>query len=301
MLIQKITHKHYHNPIYGSLDQEPYVKAKLDSPPEFIDKMIGYNRSNNFIKGLGLRVAAISSRHFDVMNARMEQDDLVENLGHLDMENVLSRVRDCYPAGAEVDLPNRHYCDKYAACPWCRFRLAEEIGRKLEPHLKKSGGLAVIKITRPDPFEFVSPDEHSDYTKLITTMCKKKKPKLFLYDAVVTVPNWYRNYLYDTEKRWVFSKDTSIIGILPKGAAALPLPEEVLSPKAREDMAFCGASSWNIMQPTTANLRFALGYAMRYPVGLLSENLNSQEYIDCLLMQSHYRVAYHGFPRGNQS
>ncbi|MDF7826007.1 hypothetical protein P4B35_18395 [Pontiellaceae bacterium B12227] len=299
MIIKRIIHKDYHAPVYGSLDQEPSVKAKLADPPEFIKDMIGYSGKNSFVKNLGLRVAAISSRHFDAMNARMEQTELTEYFGHMGMENVLSRVRDCYPGGAEVDLSNRFYCDKYAACPWCRFRKAVEIGGKLEPHLKKSGGLAVIKITRPDHFEFVSPDEHADYTKLINTLCKKKK--LFSYDAVVTMPNWYRNYLYDDEKRWVFSKETTIIGILPKGVDSLPLPEEVLSAKAREDMPFCGASSWSIMKPTTKHLRYALGYAMRYPVGLLSEKLNPQEYIDCLLMQSGYRVAYHGFPRGNQS
>jgi hypothetical protein len=234
MIIERITHKDYHDPVYGGLDNDPYVKAKLENPPDFIEDMIGFSKKNGFINRLGHRVATISTRHFDVMNKRLEQSFLVEDLGHRGMDNVLDRVRDCYPGGAEVDLPNRFYCKKYTACPWCRLRKAVEIGRKLEPHLKKSGGLAVIKITRPDTFEFVSPDESVDYQKLITALCKKKK--LFSYDAVVTVPNWYRNYLYDREKNWVFSKETSIIGILPKGADPLPLPEEVLSPKARENV-----------------------------------------------------------------
>ncbi len=100
MLIRRIIHKDYHDPVYRSLDNDSFVKARLGNPPDFMEDAIGFSRKNSHITNLGLRVAAISSRHSDVMNARMGQEFLVESLGHLDLDGVLERIRDCYPGGA---------------------------------------------------------------------------------------------------------------------------------------------------------------------------------------------------------
>jgi hypothetical protein len=117
--------------------------------------------------------------------------------------------------------------------------------------------------------------------------------------VAVTVPNWYQSYLHEysqhaPDKEWVFSRDTTIIGILPKGAGTLPHPEDLVSQNAREVMGFCGDANWRIYTPSTKNLRYAVGYAMRFSPGLLSSNIDPDQYAECINMQANYRVAPHG-------
>ncbi|MDF7826478.1 hypothetical protein P4B35_20780 [Pontiellaceae bacterium B12227] len=299
MIIEKILHKDYHDPIYGSLDWHPDIKAKLDNPPPFITKMIGYRKTNARMRNLGLRVAAISAKRLQYLTKYESNEELTRILIKNGQENLLAEMKKCPPAGARTDLVNHHQCEKYAACPWCRFRTAVKIGKALGNKLNHSGGIAVTRISQPETFQGQF-DNHKDaYSKLIRGICVTKKPKLFLCDVAVTVPNWYQNYFHQysrhaAEKEWVFSKDTTIIGILPKGSGPLPLPEEMVSEAARESMGFCGDSNWRIYTPSTLHLQYAIGYAMRVAPALLSPNIDPAQYAECINMQANYRVAPHG-------
>ena len=77
-------------------------------------------------------------------------------------------------------------------------------------------------------------------------------------------------------------------------ASMMALPPGMVSAVARETMGFWGGSNWRIYTPSTLNLQYAIGYAMRFSPALLSPNIDPHEYAECINMQANYRVAPHG-------
>lgn len=298
MQIKQVIHKEYHDSIYGGLSLHPYVKAKLANPPDFINEMVGIKNTNAYMYRLALRVAAISVQYREAVGKILEEE--LEHDDVMDIENTLRRMKACPPAGVIIDKNKNNYrCRKYALCPFCRFHKAQEIGDKLKGKLHDARWVAVIKISQPQGLMYSLGDPKEAYTKLIRAICVKRN--LFMYDHVVTVPNWHRSYKGDT-KEHVFSTDTTIIGLVKKVRGkqvsikdvGLPLPENCVSRKAREGMAFCGADGWRIMKAEPKSIHRAIGYAMGCSPGLLSDKLYLDEYEESMDMQASYRAVSHG-------
>jgi hypothetical protein len=76
----------------------------------------------------------------------------------------------------------------------------------------------------------------------------------------------------------------------------LPLPENCISPAKQKTMPFFGVGrgTWSLMKPTQKSLGQIVKETMGFSPALLSKNLDLDEYLIALELQSNFRSVGHG-------
>lgn len=278
-----------HQAVYGPLRSDPYVQRGLENPPEFLQDILQLRSGSSYVESAATLIALIYFRHQEFLDHLAEREDLDPAV-----HEALPALKSCMPAGvyfAEKKTPR--YCRLYAACPWCRFRKAEEIIGRLGTLRSEAKQLAFITIALPASLlPLASSTFMADHSELIKIICKRRK--LFFADQVVTVPRWRRS----GEGVWSLGIETTVIGLM-REKGELPLPEECLSKERRSRMVAggTGVGTWSVSKPTLKAIQYAVGCSMGYSPSLFSWKLNAADYATALGLQSAFRAVGHGAMR----
>lgn len=284
-----------HQAVYGPLRYDPYIRRGLENPPETLEGFVRLSSRSSYALSAANLFALIYFRHQGFLNHMAERDDLDPAV-----RQALPSMMRCMPAGVYFDVKRRSfYCRKYAVCPWCRFRKAEEIIRGLGELRSEAKQLAFITLALPAALlPLATTTFMEDHRELIRIICKRRK--LFFADQVVTIPRWRWTGGADGSRSggWSLSIETTIIGLM-KEQGALPLLEECLSKVRRSRMVAggTGTGTWSVSKPTLKAIQYAVGCSMGYSASLFSKRLNAAEYQTALGLQSAFHSAAHGAMR----
>jgi len=312
MIIQSVLNRNYypylHRAIYAAVDGDQYIKGCLKHTPEFIKDSVMVSERNSHVWTTAVRVASIYHRFQNFID-RMREKVLALEETDIELEgrevgevlSVLDRIKSCLPVGVVREPRTNMDCRKYAVCPWCRFRKAQQIMEALGEQLSEAKQLSFITLTAPMMFMHATPDFAKDYSQVIKGLCKNRD--LFFADYVVTTPNWRAtreevNAPQGVAPAFTFNLETTIIG-LSRERADLPLPENCISPKLRSQAIFGGVGSgcWTTGRPTKKMLERAMRTAMGFSPALLSPRLDPHEFLISMDLQSRMRATGHGAVR----
>lgn len=175
-------------------------------------------------------------------------------------QTMLNEMRNCLPA-ASIWNPEpliKTTCRKYAVCPWCRYRWAEDVILKLLPLLAEHKHIATTTLSVT--WEYVQTN-HPDIAYLLNRLCNRSR--CWPRDVVMTLPQ------FDTRAQaWLLH--INIIA-LTDDTAELDDPEalvDVLSWQRRE-IPPIGGTRWHLHRATKKDLYNAVARAASYSVMLL--------------------------------
>ena len=136
-------YSYLHEAIYGALDHTKFLASELGNPTESLKERVNLSTTHEYTLKRAYRVSLIHSYYQKFLVALEERGcdlDLI-------YENIPKLVG-CPPEGVFFEeMPTQSYgywCKRYAVCPWCRFRKANEIAEKILPLLSNAKYLAVL-------------------------------------------------------------------------------------------------------------------------------------------------------------
>lgn len=307
MIINSVyTKKFYrrlHESIYGPVGQMPSVASQLDNPSVRLQQSVSISGRAKHLQRMAYRVSLL----YDCYQSFLL--DLAERGSAIDLN--VEKLAGCHPEGVFFQEPPNgtgYYCKRYGACPWCRFRTVNALVEKLIPHLAEAKHLAYITLSAPVDFlshrsgPMFDLDEsvaaiHKEYSAMIKIICKQKN--LFFADRVITLPNWRKtSTVNDPVTRYSFNIETTIIGLMDE-QKELPLPENCISPVRQQTTPFFGVGrgTWSIMKPTKKSLQEAVARTMGFSPMLFSKQLDLDEYLVAMALQSQFKAVGHGKAR----
>jgi hypothetical protein len=189
-----------------------------------------------------------------------------------EMEKVLTSMKTCPPAGVVTEIETDgaiRSCDIYQLCPWCRYRKATAIYRKLRPLLQTGRKITVVHVKNlVDGSHLDNEFGHDNHKKLMDAWRAKNK---YVGGYTITLPEWHMLHDYqDTGSLADYSLtlNTYVIAITDESDHIKAFHN--CAPATLDTSFFLSNPSTPEWKANIGGLRDALKSVMKHPLQMLA-------------------------------